>query len=240
MKAPLCAVRFTVGVFKLTASSLCRLYPEAPLCAVGFSVGALMLTKYLAEASALRSTAVDLSAARLDERHAEAVAEQQRNDSLKPHPESFRAHGASNPLQSVNGGEPPAADSPLQASPPAADSPLQASPPAAASPLQASPPAAASQSAGDSCNGELPSPGGGRGRNGAATPSSDGLTAAAVVANPFDMAVASKNVSKPWTLGWIYNFVLTFRHAPAYTCCATTENCVRVCFAAILRVACGN
>lgn len=37
------------------------------------------------------------------------------------------------------------------------------------------------------------------------------VTAAAVVGCPFDMQQAAANISKPWTLGWLYNYVLTFR-----------------------------
>lgn len=38
-----------------------------------------------------------------------------------------------------------------------------------------------------------------------------GLSAAVVVSNPFCMATASRKISKPWTMGWIYNLVLTYR-----------------------------
>eukprot|EP00892_Ulva_mutabilis_P003947 jgi/Ulvmu1/1924/UM012_0084.1 len=38
-----------------------------------------------------------------------------------------------------------------------------------------------------------------------------GLSAAVVVSNPFCMATASHKISKPWTMPWIYNLVLTFR-----------------------------
>lgn len=179
----------------LSRALACRSYPEAPLCAVGFSLGALILTKYLAEAAALRSKALDLSAARLDERE----AEEQRCNGNAERSDSAEADGfgGSSPQPASANGEAAAAEAPSRFENGSDASGRGGANGAAALPAH-----------GSDANGH-------RSTNGAAAPPADGLTAAAVVANPFDMAVAAKNVSRPWTLGWIYNFVLTFRRAPA-------------------------
>ena len=41
------------------------------------------------------------------------------------------------------------------------------------------------------------------------------LAAAVVVSSPYDMGEAARKIAKPWTMGWIYNLVLTFRCAVA-------------------------
>lgn len=38
-----------------------------------------------------------------------------------------------------------------------------------------------------------------------------GLAAAVMVSNPFCMSTANENLEKPWTMGWLYNLVLTHR-----------------------------
>jgi hypothetical protein len=40
-----------------------------------------------------------------------------------------------------------------------------------------------------------------------------GLTAAAIVGNPFDLKQAARKLQQQWTMPWVYNLVLTFRCA---------------------------
>jgi hypothetical protein len=43
-----------------------------------------------------------------------------------------------------------------------------------------------------------------------------GLTAAAIVGNPFDLKQAARKLQQQWTMPWVYNLVLTFRCAFNY------------------------
>lgn len=182
-------------MYGLSRALPCRSYPDAPLCAVGFSLGALILTKYLAEAAALRSKALDLSAERLHER--EAGEQRCNGNAERSHSAEADGFGDSSPQPAAANGEAAAAEVASRFENGSDAIGRGGANGAAALPAD-----------GSDANGH-------RSANGAAAPPADGLTAAAVVANPFDMAVAAKNVSRPWTLGWIYNFVLTFRRAPA-------------------------
>jgi hypothetical protein len=214
----------------------CRCYPAAPLYAIGYSLGALLLTKYLAEEGQGRCSPLCTVPALAARRNIHAVPVPS-----KPQPFNLSSNGAPGHVSSAP--VPPAKSSsgevahlpvddavglrePQHISDNAgcASAQMRSLQEARTKQGENTPPAPRSLHAADRLNAH-DSNGAGSAAARAGGVHADGavgkegircgghLTAAVVVGSPFDMQVAADKISKPWSLNWVYNLVLTFRCA---------------------------